>query len=87
MPDDSHYTYPESGASHASFSPKEWARAKKALEKLKERLAAKVTHLIKSGEPVKRPNVSRKKIQRDLGEVDDKLRAAEQEARGYEDEE
>jgi len=80
------FTHPEQ-VSQVSFSPQEWAKAKKAIEKIRERLAATVNHIIKSDEPRKRPDFNKKKRKLNLGDVDEKLKAVEREARGFDDEE
>lgn len=86
MSSDEHYTYPDR-VGRASFSKPEWERAKKALEKLRRKAAARCRQLIKDGKQlvpdVQLPKVRPREEQEQLDQQ--KRQAAERAARGYED--
>lgn len=79
--DENYVTYPDAPI-QAKFTEAEWEKAERALDQLKQRLAAKCKHIIK-GDPL--PNkrwIRKQEIEKELAEVDERLEAAEREASG-----
>ena len=80
--DDANYTIPDGGGT--SFSAAEWARAKKAAKKLRNKLAQNCKHLIKSTKEAKPRKANRAKIKEERERMEQKERDAQREANGYE---
>jgi len=83
MADDSVYTYPD-GPQGASFSKADWARSARAVKLLDARRRATCKHLIKSGKPITVKRVNYETAQEEREKWEEKMRAAEREAGGYE---
>lgn len=80
--DDSYYTVPDD--SGVSFTKEEWARAKKAEEAIKKRLAKRCKHLVKGGAPTTKPKVDWDRIKAERARLEQKERDAKIEANGFE---
>ncbi len=79
---DDNFTHPD-GATNASFTAQEWERAQKAIQGIKDRLAARCHHIIQGGAVVVKQKLSRKAVAEQLRRLDEKLKAAEREAKGF----
>ena len=77
-PDD--FVHP-AGTIGANFTEKEWERAKAAVDRLRQRLAARCKHLIK-GEPRGPQRINWEKVNKAQAEYEEKLRAAERAGKG-----